>query len=453
MTVVLDRPYQFVPPHRGNAWPSFIQTFRIVDLYLARKEGVVQHECRGLDHWRASKQRGDGILLAPNHCRYADPLVIGWPARQLGSHVFAMASWHLFNVGAFDSFAIRKMGGFSINREGSDRASLEMAIEVLAAAERPLILFPEGTTNRTNDVLKPLLEGVAFIARAAARRRDKECGGQLVMHPIAIKYLCVGKINDWAQTQLSQLETHLGWRRPVGASILDRTIRLAEGLLALKEIEYFGTSQTGDLRTRRDRLILHILQQSELRLGLFPAADTHADGARLGDSVSSDSVKGHLASAGPSGLTVESFATRAEFDSDIRSRVRVIRTETVTQYFRCIGEGAADQLQERYQRESRAANLAQDLMSYPDCYLDADQVTDTRIVETIQRMQETFFGRADVRVPLKAVIQCDEAIVVPPQRAPRGQTDPIMDQLGSRLTSLVDALSHEARSAKDAGLI
>ena len=137
MSVVLDRPYEFVPPHRGNWWPSFIQRFRIVDHYLRRKEGVVSHECRNLDVFRDSLKRGDGILLAPNHCRYADPLVLGWPAREVRTHVYAMASWHLFNKGRFDSFAIRKMGGFSINREGTDRQSLETAIDILATAERP----------------------------------------------------------------------------------------------------------------------------------------------------------------------------------------------------------------------------------------------------------------------------------------------------------------------------
>ena len=125
MTVVFDRPYQFIPPHRGNLWPSFIQSFRLVDRHLKHKEGVVDYECRNVERLSQSLDRGDGILLAPNHCRYSDPLVLGWPARQAGTHVYAMASWHLFNEGAFDSFAIQKMGGFSVNREGADRQSLE----------------------------------------------------------------------------------------------------------------------------------------------------------------------------------------------------------------------------------------------------------------------------------------------------------------------------------------
>ena len=96
-----------------------------------------------------------------------------------------------------------------------------------------------------------------------------------------------------------------------------------------------------------------------------------------------------------------------------------------------------------------AADLAQDLLSYPECYLQADQVTDTRIVETIQRMQETLLGRADHSIPLRAVMQCGEAIVVPSERAPRGQPDPLMDQLRDRLSSMIAALSLEARRIAD----
>lgn len=406
MSVVLQRPYQYVPPHRGNLWPSFIQTFRIVDYYLKKKEGVVAHQCRDLHHWQSALDRGDGILLAPNHCRYADPLVLGWPARDLRTHVYAMASWHLFNKGTFDAFAIQKMGAFSINREGADRQSLETAIDILASSERPLVLFPEGTTNRTNDVLKPLLEGVAFIARAAARRRAKQSGGRVVMLPIALKYLCVSDITQWADRQLSELEQRFGWRRPMRQSILGRTVRIAEALLSLKEIEYLGCSKNGPLPQRRDQLIKYVLGQAELRLGMAPT------------------------------------------DSETRDRVRAIRAEVVSRYF---ASSDAEEC-ERLRADVAAAELAQELMSYPDCYLQVNSVTDTRIVETIQRMQESLLGKADSSVPLRVVIQCDTPIVVPPEKAPRSKSDPLMVDLGERLTSMVAALSGEARLASDAGL-
>ncbi|MGB7328113.1 MAG: 1-acyl-sn-glycerol-3-phosphate acyltransferase [Rubripirellula sp.] len=411
MTVVLDRPYQFIPPHRGNWWPSFIQTFRLVDFYLKKKEGVVDYECRGLHHWEASLKRGDAILLAPNHCRTADPLVLGWPARDLKHHVHAVASWHLFNTGAFDSFAIQKMGGFSLNREGTDRASLENAISILVDASRPLILFPEGTTNRTNDVLKPLLDGVAFIARTAARRRAKNSGGQVVMHPVALKYLCVGDTRDWCDQQLSELENRLGWARSTSYSILHRTTRLAEGLLSLKEIQHIGAVQPGNLPTRRDQLIERVLAESENRLGISRDAD------------------------------------------GIRGRVRAIRTEIVTQHFAAVEHGIdANTSREQLARDAAASDLAQDLMSYPNCYLQPDQATDTRIVETIQRMQETFLGHANTGAPLKVVIQCDEPIQVPTEKAPRGARDPLMNRLQDRLTIMLESLSDEARTAAEAGL-
>ncbi|TWU57447.1 1-acyl-sn-glycerol-3-phosphate acyltransferase [Rubripirellula reticaptiva] len=411
MTVVLDRPYQFIPPHRGNWWPSFIQTFRLVDFYLKKKEGVVDYECRGLHHWEASLKRGDGILLAPNHCRTADPLALGWPARELKHHVHAVASWHLFNTGRFDSFAIQKMGGFSLNREGTDRASLEIAISILVDANRPLILFPEGTTNRTNDVLKPLLDGVAFIARTAARRRAKDSGGQVVMHPIALKYLCVGDTRDWCDQQLSELENRLGWARSTTFSILQRTTRLAEALLSLKEIQHIGTVQPGSLPSRRDHLIERVLDVSEIRLGVSRDAD------------------------------------------GIRGRVRAIRTEIVAQHFAAIKNGKEPLAsRDRLARDVDASDLAQDLMSYPNCYMQPDQATDTRIVETIQRMQESFLGRSDIGVPLKVVIQCDEPILIPAEKAPRGERDPLMNRLQERLTIMLESLSAEARNAADAGL-
>ena len=401
MSVVFDRPYEFVPPHHGNLWPSLIQRLRIVDRYLRKKEGVVSHECRDLDRFQQSLDRGDGILLAPNHCRYADPLVLGWPARDVRTHVFAIASWHLFNKGRFDTFAIRKMGGFSLNREGTDRQSLETAIEILATAERPLILFPEGTTNRTNDVIKPLLEGVSFIARSAARRRAKSGNGQVVMHPVAIKYLCKTDFSAWADTQLSEMEHRFCWRRRQGKTILQRTLRVVEGFLTLKEIEYLGSSQAGPLPERRDHLISFLVGQTEDRLGIQPAEGDHC-----------------------------------------RGRVRAIRSEVASRYFSV----ASDDLErQRLKQDAAASNLALELLSYPDTYLLPEFATDTRIVETIQRMQEFHYGKADVSVPLHVVIQFGNSIPVPPAKSPRNVEDPIMTELRDCLSFMIEALSHEAR--------
>ena len=129
---VVETPYKFIPPHRGNLWPTLIQLFRMYEPHLRKKEGVVSYEIRNEERLRRSLLDGHGIMLAPNHTRYADPLVVGWLAKRVGTHVFAMASWHLFNMGFFKAFSIHKMGGFSIFREGLDKQSVETAIDILA---------------------------------------------------------------------------------------------------------------------------------------------------------------------------------------------------------------------------------------------------------------------------------------------------------------------------------
>lgn len=403
MSVVFARPYKFVPPDHGNVWPWFIQRLRLYDHYLKKSEGIVDFELRGLEKFKASIDQGHGILLAPNHCRYGDPLVLGWPARHARTNVFAMASWHLFNEGSFNEFAICKMGAFSLCREGTDRQSLETAIDILATAARPLIVFPEGTTSRTNDCLIPLLEGVTFITRAAARRRAKKSTGKVVAHPVAIKYLCEAKVEPWAEAQLDALENRLGWRAYPERSILDRTLRIYDAFLSLRELEHLGHCQSGSINERRASLIEHLLRTCATRLG----------------------------------INVSEKATTGD-------RVRQIRTEIASRFF---DDATSNDEKEQVQSDVYLADSAlQMMLIYPECYLRPENITDTRIVEMIQRLQECFCDKFDASIPLKAVIEFDDAIEVPPEKAPRGQQDPILGQLRERLKSMIDKLSTEART-------
>jgi len=403
MTVVLERPYEFVPPHRGNLWPKLIQSFRLIDWHLRRTECVVDHECRNLDRFAESVRNGNGVMLTPNHCRYADPIVLGWPGRSIGTHLYAMAAWHLFNTTAFEHFALRRMGAFSVHRETSDKQSLDTAVNILTEAQRPLIVFPEGTTNRTNDTLKPLLDGVAFMARTAARRRAKQSEGDVVIHPVALKYLCLGEIQSWAAEQLAELELRLGWHKAPALNVVDRTIRLVEGMLALKEIEYTGRSSSGELPPRRDALMYHLLETAESALGLNPPEDP-----------------------------------------DVRARVRLIRAEVVKQHFRATPDQQRAQ-KDRLQGIADQADFAQNLLSFPESYLTRGHVTDTKLLETIQRIQESIYGKASETMPLKVIIDFGEAIPVPPERAPKGERDPVMLNIEDQLSHMIRLLAEEAK--------
>ena len=400
MSIVLQRPYQFIPPHRGNFWPTLIQKFRVVDHYLRFKEGVRSFECRNLELFERALCDDRGILLTPNHCRYADPLVMGWPARLASAHVYAMASWHLFNKSWLDRFAMRKMGAFSINRESADRQSLETAIDILSSGERPLILFPEGTTSRMNDDVKELLDGVTFIARSAARRSVKNQGKAIVMLPVAIKYLCREDCKDWVIEHSIALENHLGQTKSSNESLPNRVIHLVEMWLALQERLVFGKSQVGPVGERRAKLVDELLLRLEDQL----------------------SIKNEVA------------------DQKVSSRIRVIRSEIVNRRFSDPSTNV-----ESLRAMSESAMLCQELATYDDRYLTSDQVSDIRLVETIQRLQESCFGKAKQNFPLHAVIDFGEPIDVPASKAPRGKQDPLLGVLETTLKSMIQNLSSEAK--------
>src|SRR5690606_1902481 len=79
--VVFEKPYRFIPPHRGDWWPSFIQLFHLNDFYLRRYHGVARCEIRHVERLTASFAAGHSVMLTPNHCRPADPIVLGYLAR------------------------------------------------------------------------------------------------------------------------------------------------------------------------------------------------------------------------------------------------------------------------------------------------------------------------------------------------------------------------------------
>src|SRR4051812_37149427 len=115
--VIVEKPYKFVRPYRTPLFSWFYRSLKLHAWYLGRAEKVTSHELRGLEHVQSSLRAGHGILLAPNHSRSADPLVMGWIAVEAKCNLYGLASWHLFQ-NRFQRFFLRSMGAFSVNREG-----------------------------------------------------------------------------------------------------------------------------------------------------------------------------------------------------------------------------------------------------------------------------------------------------------------------------------------------
>ena len=397
--IILERPYEFVPPHRGTWWPSFIQAFNLYGIWLRRREGVERFELRRQERLRASLDAGHGIMLTPNHCRYADPLVLGSLARDVGCHVYGMASWHLFNQDRFSAWAIRMMGGFSVNREGVDRQAINTAIAALEKAERPLIVFPEGAVSRTNDRLHALLDGVAFIARAGAKKRAKLVpGGRVVVHPVAIKYRFRGDLAAIVDEVLTEIEERLSWRPQRQLSVLDRTVKVGRALLCLKEVEHFGKEQQGRVSDRLQGLIDRLLQ---------PVEEEWLDGPQTGSVV---------------------------------PRVKALR-------MKLLPDMVHDRVdaEERQRRWDQLANmyLAQQVSCYPPDYLISHPSVD-RLLETIERYEEDLTEQVRVHGSLEAIIEVGEAIEVGVHRDKKAETDPLMVRIEHDLQSMLDRLAEES---------
>ena len=129
-----------------------------------------------------------------------------------------------------------------------------------------------------------------------------------------------------------------------------------------------------------------------------------------------------------------------------RERVRAIRTEIAAQFFQRDVDRKAEL---QFRQDVISVDMVQEMISNPDFYLDPDEVTDTRLVETIQRLEESIFGKADCSVPLRAVIQIGDVINVPAEKAPRGKVDPLMLELKNRLEVMLKQLACEARPFAD----
>jgi 1-acyl-sn-glycerol-3-phosphate acyltransferase len=386
-SIVIDKPYVPIPPYRGRVWAALFA--RYMPRMLRRKYGVTRIDVVRGELLAASIKAGHGVLIAPNHCRDEDALVLSQLARAAGSPFFIMASWHLFMGDRWRAFLLRRAGAFSIYREGIDRAAVNTAIEILETAERPLVIFPEGFIARTNDVVNDLLEGTSLIARTAAKRRAKNNAGKVVIHPVALRYKFLGDIDKAAGKVLDDIEARLTWARQ-SMPVYDRIHKVGGALLALKELEYLGQADNGPVGPRLQKLADAILN---------PLEDKWAEGNHGGS---------------------------------VPTRVKRLRSAILPD----MTKGELDEA-ESQRRWKKLADLylAQQLFHYPPDYL-AIHPTPERILETIERLEEDLTDKISRHGKIHVTITVGEAIEVTGERT-RGAADPLTDQIHDQLESLL----------------
>ncbi len=387
--VVIAKPYQFVPPHHGSFWPWLFQ--KLLPRRTRRKWGVEPPEFHGLERLRASLQAGHGVILAPNHCRPCDPFMLMQLGGALRQPMYMMASAHLFMQGRLQRWLLRRAGVFSVFREGLDREALKTATQILVEARRPLVVFPEGVITRGNDRLGYVMDGVAFIARSAAKTRAKaNPAAQVVIHPLALRYTFGGELRQAIEPILDMIEKRIGWNPHVGTSLVERMRRLGEAMLTVKEVEYFGTAQAGLRAERLPRLI--------------------------------DQVLGPLEAQYLSGRREATTVARIK-------KLRAVILPPLTE-----GSCTAAEQVTRW-RHLDDCSFAQVLESYPRGYIDGEPTAE-RLLETAERFEEDTTDVARIHRPMRCRIDIGEALAVTTDRT-RGEADPLTAELEDRLKTML----------------
>jgi Acyltransferase len=394
--IIIDRPYSFVAPYKGGFWARAVQPF--LPIYLSQEYGIESIEFHGLDDLESSLADGSAIALTPNHCRPCDPMVIALLSGKIGRPFHYMASWHVFMQGKLQAWLANRLGAFSVYREGIDREAIRAATEILVEGRRPLVLFPEGVISRTNDVLRPFMDGISLIAGAASKQRAKLSLSEAVaIHPIAIKYRLLTDVGSSLHHVLDEIEARFCWQRR-DLPLVERIVKVGEALLALKELEYFGQVQSGEIAERLQGLIDYLLDRLEIKW---------------------------LSKRQPT----------------LTGRVKALR-----------GAILKNMLALELPREEREAcrwdlaqiYLAMQLSSYPPCYIRSNP-TPERLTETVERLEEDTTDKARIHGRCHVILEIGHPVTV--NRNYREGQDCLSKRLQHTIQSMLDAINHRLEAS------
>jgi 1-acyl-sn-glycerol-3-phosphate acyltransferase len=393
-------PYRFVSPYRSTLWCRLLRWY--FPFRMLRRMLVDRLEFRGLDRLEESLRQGAGVLLTPNHSRWPDPLVLGALGVRVGKYFYYLTSYHQFKQGRFSAWVTRRLGAYSILREGTDLEAVRTSVQILAGDPRPLVIFPEGTWFRQNDRLGPLQEGVGLIARQAARAAKRP----VLVHPVALKYWVLVDPRPALGGRLERLERRLTWQPQDQLGLVERIEKIGSALLAVKEVEFFGHPGHGDLGGRIAQLVGAYVSFVEKR-----------------------------------------YAVRAAEGLPLK-RIRRLRQQLVPRL-----PGLAD----RPEEAREMIRLLDDLMfcenlnaNDPDYLRERPSLE--RLTEAVQRLEETISDADEAPVvPTRVVVEVGPAIDVkdfPPLRgAQRTGGDPLVAHLATTLQGMLDRLLQEGPPA------
>jgi hypothetical protein len=348
-------------------------------------------------------QGGAGVMIVANHSFHYDSFMLWEVSDRLGRPFHFLTAWQVFAMSSrFDRWSLQRHGCFSIDREDNDRQAFKQAVDILKESTYPLVVFPEGDIYHTNDRVTPFREGAAGIAMAAAKRTER----RIVVIPCALKCWYVDDPMPGLCQLMSRLEERLYWKPRTHLPLPERIVRFAEGLLALKELEYFGVPQTGTAGERSGRLAETVLNRLEKQYGIVRILP------------------------------------------GIPERVKVLRQKIIKQMSPLTPRGERSRGEEQPGHEQLRAHMddlffVMQLYSYPAHYV-RELPTLERIAETLDKFEEDVFEveAPGVRGSRRVLIRLGAPIDMPKERSTKdvGEYTLLMQ---ARVQELLDAMNTE----------
>ena len=407
--IFVEKPYRFVKPLMSN-WFARLMNTRLIHAPMIRSDAIVSIESRGVELLQKSIRDDHAIMMIPNHPRTSDPVVMFHLMRQVKTPVFAMASWHLFNQNWMVSAIIWLYGAYSVNREGLDKSSINFTISALQKNIRPVLMFPEGATSRTNDSLMPYLDGATFMARTAARRRQKNEQKKTVIHPISVRYLFLGDAEEELERLLQAIEAELKFELDPNLDPPARVMLAVAKLVELKEKEFDIQGDTSCSTWQRcQHLANAVMEEAEVRC--FGAPSQKNISNRIGD------IRTHV------------FPQLLK-DSELE-----------------ISELTDEEKKIRW-RDLERTYLAWQMASYPKDYLAGNPSAD-RVLEIAAKVLEDLTDQRRKCGKQKVIIEVCDPIEVPPEKYRGSEPDPLIGMVQSRILEKLAQLEGECKQVKD----
>lgn len=396
---------------------------------LKRLQQLVEIRADGWEHVKAPLAEGQGVLITPNHSVHYDSAALYVAADQVDLPLYFMTAWQVFGMSTrFEQWAMQRLGCFSIDREGVDRQAFKQAVRILQHEPYPLVIFPEGDIYHCSDRVTAFREGAAAIALMAAKRGERPVAAV----PCAIKFRYVDDPTEKLVQLVGKLEERVLLRPAPERELPDRIHRIAEAVLALKELDFLGHTRSGRLRERIPFLTQAVLRDIEERRHIVWKGDESP--ARVPDRVKNLRQK-----------LIEEMQRRAAEEAANGQVKRRRRKEQRPHLTRLSRDGAQDLgWRERMHLDMEDIFFVMQLYSYPGDYLVENRSVE-RLAETLDKFEEDILqlDLPRVRGRRRVSIRFGPAIAMKTDRGQRTGADELTQILQDGVQTLIDNLNAE----------